>query len=126
MPVRRLLELLAMLAVGDGLIALVAPRRHSLLWRFGPEGYKELMERFAERPNLVRLLAAAEIGAGLLTGVETVPGRVKTPHGSFSRGWWTLPRWRRWRREQPSGFSGSVRRQHRVHGGGGRRRSAHG
>ncbi len=54
-----------MLAIGDGVIALVAPRRHSLLWRFGPKGYKELMERFAERPGLVRLLAAAEVGTGL-------------------------------------------------------------
>ncbi len=73
MDVRRLLELGAMLAIGDGVIALVAPRRHSLLWRFGPEGYKELMEGFAERPNLVRLLAAAEIGIGLWLALRQYP-----------------------------------------------------
>ena len=63
--VQRFLELMAMLAVGDGVIALAAPRRHSLLWRFGPEGYKRAMEAFAERPALTRLLAAVEVGLGL-------------------------------------------------------------
>jgi hypothetical protein len=48
---------------------LIAPRRHSLLWRFGPEGYKRTEEGFAQCSNLVRVLAAAEIGGGMwLTG----------------------------------------------------------
>ena len=38
MVMRRLLELGAMLAIGDEVVALMAPRRHNLLWRFGPEG----------------------------------------------------------------------------------------
>ncbi len=63
--VERIVELMAMLAVGDGVIALAAPRRHSLLWRFGPEGYKRAMQAFAERPALTRLLAAVEVGLGL-------------------------------------------------------------
>jgi hypothetical protein len=46
-------------------IALAAPRRHSLLWRFSPEGYRRTMEEFAERPTQTRLLAAAEVGLGL-------------------------------------------------------------
>lgn len=58
-------ELVAILTIGDGVVGFVAPRRHSLLWKFGPEGYKRLMEGFAERPVLVRVLAAAEVGAGL-------------------------------------------------------------
>lgn len=58
-------ELLAILMVGDGVIGLVAPRRHSLLWRFGPARYKRIMTAFAERPILARLLSAASIGAGL-------------------------------------------------------------
>jgi hypothetical protein len=63
--VRRIAELVAMLVIGDGVIALSAPRRHSLLWRFGPEGYRRATEAFAERPTLTRLLAAAEVGLGL-------------------------------------------------------------
>ena len=54
-----------MLAIGDGVVALIAPRRHSLLWRFGPRGYKRTEEGFAQCPNLVRVLAAAEIGGGM-------------------------------------------------------------
>lgn len=33
---RRVKELIAILMVGDGVLALVASRGHSLLWRFGP------------------------------------------------------------------------------------------
>jgi hypothetical protein len=62
---RNVAELIAMLAIGDGVVALVAPRRHSLLWRFGPESYQRAMKEFAERPALVRLLAATEVGLGL-------------------------------------------------------------
>ncbi len=62
---KRIMELLGMLAVGDGVIALAAPRRHSLLWKFGPEGYRRAMEAFAQRPTFTRLLAAAEVGLGL-------------------------------------------------------------
>jgi hypothetical protein len=62
---KRIMELLAMLLVGDGVIAVVAPRRHSHLWKFGPEGYRRAVEAFAERPDLTRLLAAAEVGLGL-------------------------------------------------------------
>ena len=62
---RRVNELIAMLMVGDGVVGFVAPRRHMLLWKFGPEGYKKLVRGFAERPNLTRSLAAAEAGVGL-------------------------------------------------------------
>lgn len=62
---RNLLESIAILAVGDGVVAIIAPRRHMLLWRFGPGGYRRLMEGFAERPLLVRALASVEIGVGI-------------------------------------------------------------
>jgi hypothetical protein len=62
---RRITELAAMVVVGDGVIALVAPRRHSLLWRFGPEWFKRAMEAFAGRPALVRGLAVVEVTGGL-------------------------------------------------------------
>lgn len=62
---RRVKEVLAILMVGDGVIGLAAPRRHSLLWKFGPERYKQIMADFAKRPILVRFLSAASIVAGL-------------------------------------------------------------
>ena len=33
---RRIAELFAMLMIGEGVLTLIVPRRHSLLWEFGP------------------------------------------------------------------------------------------
>jgi hypothetical protein len=65
MGMRRITELVAMLMIGEGVLTLIAPRRHSLLWEFGPEGYRRALEAFAEHPTLSRLVAAAEAGLGL-------------------------------------------------------------
>lgn len=62
---RRLRDLAAILLVGDGVVGAVAPRGHSLLWRGGPPGYRSLVEWFAERPRVTRLLAAVEAGLWL-------------------------------------------------------------
>ena len=62
---RRVKDLVAIVMAGDGVVGLVAPRRHSLLWKVGPEGYRGLMRWFADRPGVVRLLAVAELGLGL-------------------------------------------------------------
>lgn len=71
---RRIKEFAAMVAIGDGVLALLAPRRHILLWRIGPEEYRAAMERIAGRPGLVRALAAAEIGVGLLLALRQYGG----------------------------------------------------
>jgi hypothetical protein len=67
---RRIKELAAIAVIGDGVVGLVAPRRHSLLWKLGPEGYQEALQWFAERPSLVRLLAAAELSIGLMLALR--------------------------------------------------------
>ncbi|WP_047865918.1 hypothetical protein [Rubrobacter aplysinae] len=71
---RNLAELVALLGIGEGVVGLVAPRRHMLLWKFGPEGYRRMMEGFAERPGLVRALAAAELGGGLWIALRQYGG----------------------------------------------------
>ncbi|MGB3681915.1 MAG: hypothetical protein WA990_05460 [Rubrobacteraceae bacterium] len=74
---RRIKELGAIVVIGDGVVGLVAPRRHSLLWKFGPEGYQEALRWFAGRPVLVRFLAAAdvaaELGLGLMLALKQYP-----------------------------------------------------
>lgn len=62
---KRLIELVAIGLIGDGVVALVAPKRHSLLWLGGPENWRRFMHIFAERPMLTRLLAATEVALGL-------------------------------------------------------------
>lgn len=65
----------AIAMVGDGVVGFVAPRRHSLLWKAGPKGYQEAIRWFAERPGLVRFLAAAESSAGLWLALRQYEGK---------------------------------------------------
>jgi hypothetical protein len=62
---RRIAELVAIMMIGEGVLTLIAPRRHSLLWEFGPEGYRRAIEAFAEHPTLTRLVATAEAGLSI-------------------------------------------------------------
>lgn len=62
---RKVKEFLAILMVGDGVIGLAAPRRHSLLCKFGPGSYERIVTNFSGRPVLVRLLSGISVGAGL-------------------------------------------------------------
>ena len=70
---RRIAELVAMVLIGDGVIAMSAPSRHSLLWRGGPRMWGDFMQGLAERPNLVRVLGAAETGIGLWLALRQYP-----------------------------------------------------
>jgi hypothetical protein len=51
--------------MGDALVELVFPREHSLLWEGGPEWSRRVARFFAENPNLMRLVGAAQLGFGL-------------------------------------------------------------
>ena len=62
---RRIKETFAIITIGDGVIELVSPREHSLLWDVGPEGTRKVARFFAENPQYMRLLGAAQIGFGL-------------------------------------------------------------
>ena len=55
----RMKELLAMLMIGDAVLTPLFPRRHCLLWKFGPQPYRDLMQEFAAQPGMTRLLGAA-------------------------------------------------------------------
>jgi hypothetical protein len=57
-------ELLGMLMIGESIIGLLTPRRHALLWSFGPGCYRAFMERFARQPGAARLFYAAELAGG--------------------------------------------------------------
>jgi hypothetical protein len=62
---RRMKEMFAIITVGDGAIELVSPREHSLLWEIGPGKTRKVARFFAEHPNYMRLLGAAQIAFGL-------------------------------------------------------------
>ncbi len=62
---RRIKETFAVITLGDGIIAFLAPREHSLLWEVGPEGARKVARFFADNPNYMRLIAAAQIVFGV-------------------------------------------------------------
>jgi hypothetical protein len=62
---RRAKETLAIIAIGDGVIEVLAPRDHSLLWEVGPEGARKVARLFADNPNYMRLLGASQVAFGI-------------------------------------------------------------
>ena len=62
---RRAAETFAALVIGDAVVELVVPRRHSLLWETGPAWSRRIARFFAENPNLMRLLGASQVAFGL-------------------------------------------------------------
>ena len=61
---KRIKELLAITMIGEGLLAVIYPKRHLLLWQMGIPGLRDIVMRLVKRPYLTRLLAIAEAGAG--------------------------------------------------------------
>ena len=62
---RRLIEAFAIVTLGDGLIEFLAPKEHSRLWVVGPESTRRIGRRFAERPERMRVLGAAQVLLGV-------------------------------------------------------------
>ncbi len=62
---RRLKETAAVVTIGDGVIALLAPREHSYLWETGPESMRRLVRFFADSPIYMRILGATQIAFGV-------------------------------------------------------------
>ena len=62
---RRAKESLAILTIGDGVLQVIAPKEHSLLWETGPEKGREAARFFAENPNLMRALGIVQVVFGL-------------------------------------------------------------
>jgi hypothetical protein len=61
----RLAELTAIILIGDGVLAVIAPREHMRLWQSGPRGWQKVTRRFERRPGLTRTVGAVEIALGV-------------------------------------------------------------
>ena len=66
-------ELIAMAMIGEGVIATVCPEGHTSLWRVGPTPMRKIASAFAHRPNMTRIVAAAEAGIGLWWALRQLP-----------------------------------------------------
>lgn len=66
MTTRRLVQLGALFLIGDGVMGLIRPRRHSLLWKFGPELARAAAEELAAHRKTARAVYLAEAAIGIL------------------------------------------------------------
>jgi hypothetical protein len=60
----RLIQLFALMMIGDGVAGFLKPRWHSLLWDAGPKPFRKAMELLAANREQARVLYALEIAAG--------------------------------------------------------------
>ncbi len=70
---QRAMEFLGLLMIGDGVLALLYPRRHPALWRGGPRTYREAIDFFTRNPELTRLLGGLEVALGLWLARKQFP-----------------------------------------------------
>ena len=61
LPLKLSAEMLAILMIGDGALALTQPRRHMQLWNTGPEPWRNLVSFFEKRPVLTMATGVASI-----------------------------------------------------------------
>lgn len=70
---RRIVQLGALFLIGDGVMGLIKPRWHSLLWHFGPELARAVTEELAENPKIARSVYLAEAAIGIALAARQTP-----------------------------------------------------
>ena len=69
-------DLAAMVLIGDGILNLVQPTRHTLLWSCGPKFYKETSRKLVSYPGVARGIGFTLIGIGLWLGRNAVADQI--------------------------------------------------
>ncbi len=62
--------LLAMMLIGDGVLAVLRPHRDALTWSMGPAAWKALMRYLSDHPDTLRAIGATEIVMGFVLAVS--------------------------------------------------------
>ena len=71
--VRRCVQLGALFLIGDGVMGMLKPRWHSLLWHFGPELFRAVTEELADHPRTARSVYLAEAALGIAVATLQTP-----------------------------------------------------
>lgn len=61
-------DLAAMVMIGDGVLNMVHPRRHSALWNCGPQSYRRVAGKLESHPQVARGLGLALVALGVWLG----------------------------------------------------------
>jgi hypothetical protein len=69
----RLKEVLGLMMIGEGVLAMIYPQRYLSLWRMGPQPVRDLVDWCTAHPDTARALAAVEAGAGLWLATRQLP-----------------------------------------------------
>jgi hypothetical protein len=85
MTAAHLKELFALLLIGEGVVGVLYPEQHTRLWAFGPRPWRQFIEWWAERPDLLRLLWAGQAGVGLWLAARQFPSAEAMPQAGGSR-----------------------------------------
>ncbi len=64
-PTKRWKHFAAMALIGDGVMALVHPRRDALDWKAGPKPWQDLMHKLHEHPSLTRMVGLTQVVGGV-------------------------------------------------------------
>lgn len=57
--------LIAMMLIGDGVLAILRPYRDARAWSMGPQFWKDLMAYLSDHPDMLRCIGVAEVALGL-------------------------------------------------------------
>lgn len=88
-PAKRWKHVVAMVMIGDGVMALVRPQWDAEVWAVGPEWWKRSMRFFRDRPALTRAIAAAQIAGGIWWALSSErSGEPASPEELWSEAPW--------------------------------------
>lgn len=65
MKARQIKEIVGLMMVGEGVVAMLHPQRYPLFWHPGPTWWRRMITPFVERPALTCALGAVEAAVGL-------------------------------------------------------------
>jgi hypothetical protein len=75
----RIQETVAMMMIGDGVLAASRPQEHCSLWLRGPGPWQQAVGWFVDHPQVTRALGIVEVAAGLWWSFRLSPSRSLSP-----------------------------------------------
>ncbi|MFC4905034.1 hypothetical protein [Kocuria oceani] len=69
----RIAESIALVTIGDGVVAALFPARHAARWMIGPDPERRVMAKFLHHPGLMRAAGVVQVVAGIAWAAALPP-----------------------------------------------------